>query len=348
MKILHVIDTLNIGGAENVCLNIITMLIDAGHQSDCVVISVKGPLFDKIDQRATAIFLNRKNKFSLCTMWKFTLIASRYDLVHVHMRHTWVYVKLSSILFNRRLKLIFHDHYWKIETSKDATYRLKGIFKPTYYIGISNEHIKWANRFLKIGKRQTYLLANTIIPRYNKSEKYHGEIIMVSNLRSVKNIHFGITLANTLQRKLTIFGNHDGSKYADGVVQAVKESDYAELVQNETDIQQYLDNFQFGIHTSFSETGPLVLLEYLAHGLPFITADCGPVVNQIREELPGFIATSFNKEEWIHKIELLELENKIHRDNRNRQLRDIFTRKFSHQDYLEQCLEIYQNVLTSS
>ena len=43
MKILHVIDTLNIGGAEKVCLDLITMLLDAGHQADCMVISAKGP-----------------------------------------------------------------------------------------------------------------------------------------------------------------------------------------------------------------------------------------------------------------------------------------------------------------
>ncbi len=31
-------------------------------------------------------------------------------------------------------------------------------------------------------------------------------MIMVSNLRTIKNIHFGIRLANTIKRKLTFLG----------------------------------------------------------------------------------------------------------------------------------------------
>ena len=247
MKVLQVIDTLNIGGAEKICLNLITLLLDAGHQADCMVISSKGPLFEKIDKRSRVIFLERKSKFCLCTMRKCALVASKYDIVHVHMRHTWAYVRFSSLVFNRKIKLIFHDHFWEIKTAKDATYRLKGIFKPDYYIGVSNDHIEWARQCLKMDEKHTFILANTIIPKYTQSEKYKGDMIMVSNLRSIKNIHFGITLANTLKRKLTIFGNHDGTEYADGVVKAVKESKFVELVKNETDIQQYLGNFKFGI-----------------------------------------------------------------------------------------------------
>lgn len=345
MRILHVIDTLNIGGAEKVCLDLITLLLDAGHQADCLVISYKGPLYEKLDYRAKAVFLNRRNKFNLCTMRKCALVASGYDIVHVHMRHTWAYVKLSSLLFNREMKLVFHDHFWEIGTAKDVTYKLKGIFKPTYYIGVSKDHIEWARLFLRIDAANTFSLANTIIPKYSISKKYYGDLIMVSNLRSIKNIHLGIKLAITLKRKLIIFGNHDGSEYADGVVEAVQESEYVELIQNETDIQQYLGNFALGIHTSLSETGPLVLLEYMAHGLPFITSDYGEVVNQIRQELPNFIASSFNEVEWRHKIEFIEQEKQINGEKLNQRLKALFAEKFSPEAYIEQCLKIYQNVL---
>lgn len=347
MKILQVIDTLNIGGAEKVCLDLTSMLLDTGHQADCMVISAKGLLFGDIDSRATAIFLYRKNKYSLCAMREFASIASRYDIVHVHMRHTWAYVKFSSLLFNRRLKLVFHDHFWEIKTAKDATYRLKGIFKPAYYIGVSNDHIEWARRFLRIDETHTFLLANTIIPKYTQYDKYYGDMIMVSNLRSIKNIHFGITLANTLKRKLTIFGNHDGSSYADEVLKFADKSDYVKIVQNEIDVQQYLINFKLGIHTSLSETGPLVLLEYLANGLPFVTFETGEVANQIKDELPGFIVSNFDDREWEKKINALEDEIRSNGEELKQKLQNLFNEKFSPQRYLEQCLKIYQSVLTS-
>ena len=347
MKILHIIDTLNIGGAEKVCLDMITMLLDAGHQADCMVISAKGPLYQKIDIRANSVFLDRKSKFNLSKMRKCADIASGYDIVHVHMRHTWAYVKLSCLLFRCTSKLIFHDHFWKIETIKDATFRLKGLFKPAYYIGVSNDHIEWARQFLRLSEKNTFLLANTIIPKNNHSDRYHGDMIMVSNLRSVKNILFGITLGNKLKRKLTIFGNHDGSSYADEVLELTKKSEFVRIIQNEVDIQQYISNFNLGIHTSFSETGPLVLLEYMSQGLPFITYDTGEVVNKIRVELPSFIASTFDEKEWEKRISSLDDEIKVNGAALKQKLQYLFNEKFSPQRYLDQCLKIYQSVLTS-
>jgi glycosyltransferase involved in cell wall biosynthesis len=101
------------------------------------------------------------------------------------------------------------------------------------------------------------------------------------------------------------------------------------------------------IHTSLSETGPLVLLEYMANGLPFVTSNTGEVVDQIRDELPDLIVSTFNEEDWIEKIIALENEIQINGQFINRKLKELFNKKFSPEKYIEQCLKIYQNVLTS-
>ena len=172
-------------------------------------------------------------------------------------------------------------------------------------------------------------------------------MIMVSNLRSIKNIHFAIVLANTLKRKLMIFGNHDGSSYADDVLELAEKSEYVRIIQKETDIQQYVSNFKLGIHTALSETGPLVLLEYLAQGLPFITSDTGEVVNQIREELPAFVVSTFDEKEWEKRIKSFDNEIRVDGLALKEKLKYLFNEKFSPQRYLDQCLKIYQSVLTS-
>ncbi len=347
MKTLHVIDSLNTGGAEKVCLDIITMLIDAGYQADCMVISSKGALYDQIDSRARVFFLNRRHKFSLIKMRKCALLASQYDIVHVHMRHTWAYVKLSSLLFNRKLKLLFHDHFWEINTFSDATFRLRGILKPQFYVGVSNNHIVWARRVLQITEKNIYVLKNTVIPDYGSSNIYHGDLLMISNLREIKNVLFGINLANHLKRKLTIFGSHDGAVYGDMVLREAASSEYITIIQNEWEVQKYLNNFSLAIHTAFLETGPLVLLEYMAHGLPFITFRTGAVVEQIKDVFPFLIAESFDLSEWEKKINLLESRIRNEGDTLASDLKKVFADKFSPDNYLEQCLMIYQNVLNS-
>lgn len=347
MRILHIIDTLNIGGAEKTCLNLISMLLDAGHQADCLVVSNKGPLFDFIDKRSKALFLDRKNKYNIRKIKKCAHIASEYDIVHAHMRHTWVYVKLSFLLFGCTSKLIVHDHFGDFAIDTNPTFRLKGPFKPRYYIGVNRSLTDWAERDLKISKDSIFLLENTIIPQHNNSNKYQGDWIMISNIRQTKNLLFSISLAEKMKRKLVIFGNHDGSSYADEVLKYASDSEFVTIVQGETDIQKYLNNFQLGIHASISETGPLVLLEYLAHGLPFISFDTGEVVNQIKHILPDFVASTFNYEEWITKINSIEQELNLNKEDLHTRLRNIFNEKFSTEAYLRKCLQIYQSVLSS-
>lgn len=347
MKILQIIDTLNIGGAEKMCLELNTMLLDTGHQADCMVISSKGQLYDMIDKRSKVIYLERKNKYNLFKMRECAHHTINYDIVHVHQRHTWVYVKLSCIIFKGSKKLVFHDHYGDIAINKKPTFRLKNLFKPQTYIGVSQELTEWAKTELKINQSSVFLLRNTIIPCYRYSDKYKGDWVMVSNLRQTKNILLGIRMATLMKRRLVIFGNSDGSEYADSIIIAASKTEFVKIVHNETNIQQYLNNFKLAIHTSLSETGPLVLLEYMAHGLPFITSDCGEVVNQIREELPDFIVSSFNEQEWVEKIELLEYEMEVNREMVSKKLKNLFYMKFSPKTYIEKCLQIYQNVLNS-
>ncbi len=347
LKVLQIIDTLNIGGAEKVCLDLITLLLDAGHQVDCMVISSKGPLFEKVDKRANVFFLNRKNKYNPITMHKCASIACKYDIVHVHMRHTWAYVQLSSILFKTIKRLVFHDHYGDIAIDKTIPAGFKGFFKPRYYIGVSNDLVDWAETCLNLKKENVFLLANTILPNYTYSNTYSGDWIMISNLRKTKNILFAIELANQMKRQLVIFGNHDGSGYADSVLEAANLSGFARIVQNETNIQQYLANFSLALHTAYSETGPLVLMEYLAHGLPFITSNNGEVVYRVKDELPDYIANSFDTTEWVNKIETLENELKLNRIQIKIQLQHIFENKFSPNAYIEKCQKIYQSVLNS-
>jgi len=346
VKILHVIDTLNTGGAEKVCLDMITLLLDAGHQVDCMVISAKGPLYNKIDVRAKSIFLGRKSKFNVCKMRKCAQIASGYDILHVHMRHTWAYVKLSCLLFRCTPKLIFHDHFGDISIDKKPTYSLKGLLKPRFYIGVSRELTEWAVAKLKIDEKSVSLLENIVIPNSEHSERYFGDWVMVSNLRSTKNIMFAIRLADKMKRSLIIFGNHDGSSYADDALELAEKFEFVRIVQNEIDIQQYVSNFKLGIHTAFSETGPLVLLEYMAQGLPFITSDTGAVVNKIREELPSFIVSTFDEKEWEKRINSLDIEIRVNGPALKQKLQYLFNEKFSPQRYLDQCLKIYQSVLT--
>ncbi len=199
-KILHVIDRLEVGGAERVFLDLTYLLLNENLRIDTLLISGRGALYERIDSRAGTYFLNRKNKYSLFKMLECAAVCSRYRIVHIHMRHTYAYVKLAQLLSFKKFTIIFHDHNNKIDT---IPFSLKGLFKPIFYIGVSQQLIEWAVSKLKIDKNKTFLLRNIIIPSNNSVEINSGkDLVMVSNISPVKNIEFAIELVTTLKKNL--------------------------------------------------------------------------------------------------------------------------------------------------
>ncbi len=340
VSILHVIDRVEVGGAEKVFLDLTYLLLNENLKVDVLLISGKGALFKQIDTRNGISFLNRKNKFSLFKLFECAAICARYQIVHIHMRHTYAYVKLAQLISFKKFTIIFHDHNNKIDT---IPFSLNGLFKPIFYIGVSQQLIEWAVSKLKIDKNKTFLLRNIIIPSNNSVEINLGkDLVMVSNISPVKNIEFAIELANTLKRNLLIFGNAPETKYAQNILNLIEDSPYVEIVKKETEVQRFFGNFSLAIHTSFSETGPLVLLEYLSRGLPFLAHETGEVANLLRKEIPECFIHKLDVNSWKVRIEML-VANPPSPDK----LKRLFNKYFGAKQYVQQCVAIYEQVVNS-
>ncbi len=338
MKVLQIIDRLEAGGAERVFLDMTRLLLDNKVKVDTLTISAKGVLYGAIDQRATIFFLDRKNKFSILKMIECATICANYDIVHVHMRHTYTYVRLAQIVTRKKFIIIFHDH----SSIDQVSLIFKLFLKPKYYIGVCNKATILADKYIGIKKDNIFLLRNTIIPIIEKDSIKQYRWLMVSNIRQVKNIEFAIDFATRHNAQLTIFGNFSDVNYKKVINEKIRNHVNVEIVENVYDIQSYIDSYTFAIHTSFSETGPLVLLEYLSHGIPFLAYNVGEVANVLEDKLPDFFVNTFDFEDWDRKLFA------INKNKKDKDLISIFLEYFGPEKYINKCLAIYQKVLNSS
>ena len=165
MKILQVIDRLNVGGAERVCVDISNLLINKNINVAVLTITEKGELVSFLDSKIKTHCLQRNSKFNIKTMKKMILILNNYDIAHIHMRHTYRYVKFASLFYKLSCKLILHDHFGSIAFDKSIPLFMTNLLKPKFYIGVSNELINWAQEKLKISEK----LFNTTKKRYSCS-----------------------------------------------------------------------------------------------------------------------------------------------------------------------------------
>lgn len=341
MKVLHVIDRLQIGGAEKVFIDITKLLCDTQIKVSALVFQSGFPLDSQMDKRVKLYVLNRNWKFSILKLYKTYKVCSEHNIVHVHMRHCYNYIKLAQVLFGGSYKIILHDHYGDIGINSDIPLGLK-LFRPAYYIGVSKQLTDWGRSVLKVKGNHIYHLSNTIIPDKAIRFTYSTEgrrIFMVSNIRPTKNVEYAVSLAQKVGWNLTIYGNNGDPNYFNHITQLIGDNQNINVVEGVTDFADIYHKYNLALHCAKSETGPLVLLEYLAYGIPFISYNTGEIANVISAELPLHFMNSFNPDEWVARISAIMKE-----DNLSEKLQRTFQKYFSPEKYIQECLNIYESI----
>jgi len=339
MKVLQVIDQLGVGGAERVVIDMTNLLDEAN--IDVSFLALLGPkdLDFEVDSRIPKYYLHRKSKFSFNKLFSLRKILVKYDVIHVHMRHTFRYVQLVSKLFRINSKVILHDHYGSIQINKSVPSFLNTFLKPKYYIGVSKDLTDWAHTAGGL-KKNIYLLQNTIIKQKHQKYKNPQGLVILGNIKPVKNQLFAIELAHHLKKHLTIIGKIQDQKYYKLLQQKIQELDFESkitFIHDENNPQKKINDFEIGLMTSSSESGPLVLVEYLAQSLPFISYNTGAVSSILTDELTNSFVNSFEMTEWQKKLDTIS-DLQIDYES-------LYETYFSPSNYSQECIAIYKDIL---
>jgi glycosyltransferase involved in cell wall biosynthesis len=340
MKILQVIDRLEAGGAERLFVNMVRLLANKAIPTG-VLLFTGGGAFDKeLDSRVNMHLLDRANKFNPFTLYKAHLICKHYDIVHAHLRHVYAYIRLAQLLFGGKYKLVLHDH---AAITPDAPVRLRGFFKPRYYIGVITEQANWAINTLGVEPCNVFLLENTVLAKQQPAvaKQVANKAIMIANIRQVKNIEFAISLCRHVRWNLDIYGNIIEQDYFNKLKGMTGDDGCINIITGITDFSGLYGQYNLAIHCSPKETGPLVLIEYLAAGLPFIAYQTGSAADAIAANLPQLFMQNFEPEEWQQRISEIIQNNEL-----PRQMQELYKKNFNPEDYINKCLQIYQSVLS--
>ena len=113
MKILQVITSLQIGGAEKLVVDMVPLMKKEGHTVDVLVFNGMYTSFKKqLQAQGIRIFSLGYNNSVYNPKFIFQLIPiiKRYDIVHTHNTACQYYVALAKFLSNSRVKLITTEH----------------------------------------------------------------------------------------------------------------------------------------------------------------------------------------------------------------------------------------------
>lgn len=344
-KILFVIDNLKIGGAEQVFIDILN-LVKGAVNVDILFIIAPAPESYKVPSNIKCIYLNRRNKWSLYSLWRCYTIIKNYDTIHIHMRHTYRYIALVKKIFKLKSKLILHDHYGLIRIDKSIPFKGYLFFKPDIYIGVSEELRIWAINTWKLNPNSAHTLINLPSPRFvdrtsqsTKSNIKKGDLVLVGNIKAVKNQLFALDIAKELGLDITLIGKNQDKKYSCIVSNAVS-TQSAIWLQSINDVSEVLSDYKLGIFCSLSESGPLVILEYLLCGIPFLAYKTGGISEVLSRYFPMFFLDTFDKKIWSDRI--CEL-NKCGLTIDPSIVIEIINKEFNSEVYRNSLIKMYEN-----
>lgn len=355
LSILHVISNLNTGGAEKMVVTTANLFVSRGYKVGVVLLVGGGTLCNHLDSRVKLYNLNRKSRFDWRALRLLSKLVNSYKITHVHLKHNFKFVFVAHLLRSIKTPIVLHDHSAEVLTSGVQKTKLPFFIqfwlRRKFYIGVSKPLVEWAIQNFKLNEERCFILPNVIVCTQETIGSYQPaegvvRIILVSNFRRIKNIEFGIKLVAELVNRgvcvdLDIYGHNLDKAYYSEIVNLIWQLNLINNIRintNETDISVHLNKYDLAIHCSRAETGPLVLLEYLCAGLPFVSIDRGEVTSLVVKKFPEMVVKDYQLDQWCASIS--QIDRKSYQDS----LQAFFKKEFSPNVYFDRLLSVYNKL----
>lgn len=312
MHVLHVIDGLGLGGAERMLVDIANRTAADGHTVSVCVTRTVTTLARALDPRIELMTLNRTRAIAPAEYARFArwVRGRRIDVIHAHMRSNLKFVLPLRVARLVTAPIVFHDHYGTIEldTTTPTWFRIGHRYVATY-VGVYQRLAEWAQAAGMPAER-TMTIPNALdlerlvdaAPTDLRAELgVPAEVplgVMVATLRKDKAIEvlLAAVAASRHRMRIAIAGVDGDPAYAAEMRRRCSELGLDGIVTflgPRTDVPGLLAGADFAVMASHTESGPLVLIEYLAARLPIVATRVGDIGRRLAASgIAGFIEPS--------------------------------------------------------
>ena len=316
MRILQIIDSLEIGGAEKMAVNYANALSNKIEFSGLVATRKEGMLKKQINKNVNYLFLNKKKAIDFKAIYELREYCkkNKIDFLHAHGSSFFTAFLVKLTLF--KLKIIWHDHNGlREDTSKKESFVLKVASFFFNGIVVVNYQLKnWAIKELNC-KKVIYLAnfttQNAVEEKRTNLKGIDGKkIVCLANLRFPKNHLLLIDVAKRLKISNPDWSFHlVGKDYQDTYSDKLKSEISTNKLENQiylygskNDTKNIINQAEIAILTSQSEGLPVALLEYGLNKKPVVSTNVGEIPLIIKNEENGFLVSKFDSNEFYASL----------------------------------------------
>ena len=353
--IIQLIDSLNVGGAEMMSINIANLLHDEGYDSHICATRKEGELKDRIDNEVKYLFLNRTRKIdfkAILTLKKY-IRSNSIKIIHAHSTSIFLAVLVKLICWN--LKIIWHDHYGVSSNyNKRPTISLKllSLFM-NVVLSVNKSLQDWSIKKL-YAKTVSYFPNFAVLNNVSKDLTVlkgteRERIVIVAALRPQKD-HFTLIKAFKLiveefpNWSLHIVGSDYNDDYSLGIKKTIEKFNLNSNVYfygARHDIKNILKQSDIAVLSSKSEGLPVSLLEYGLGKVATVCTDVGECSEVLTDK--KLLIPNGNSILLAESIKLLISNSKFREASGSKLYKNVFA-NFSKEAYMKKLIEVYKNV----
>ncbi|WP_293875194.1 glycosyltransferase [Flavobacterium sp.] len=314
MRIVQIIDSLEVGGAEKMAVNYANTLVDKIEFTGLIATRKEGALKVSLKKEVNYLYLKKNKIIDIVAIYKLAKYCVEHKIDTLHSHSSSYFISFLVKLLLPRIKIIWHDHngmsafITKKETFvlKIASFFFKGIIVVNYQLE------NWAFKQLNC-KNVLYLpnfttLENDVVSSTVLKGLEGKRILCLANLRPQKNHFFLIEIAKKLKGDFPNWTFHlVGKDFNDEYSTKVKETILSNKLQNNVfvydsrnDIVNIMNQCQIAILTSKSEGLPIAFIEYGLSKMPVVTTKVGEIPLILKDGISGFLV-EVNDVELFHQ-----------------------------------------------
>lgn len=351
LRVIHIIDSLNVGGAETLAVNIANGLCEQEMFSGLCATRKEGDLKSSIEEKVTYFFLDRKKTIDIKAVRKLLKFIARHKISIIHAHSSSLYFAVIVKLLKPSVKLVWHNHYGMNVHNTSISLKICSFFI-SLIINVSEDLNQWAKVRLH-AKRTVYL------PNFGKFNSTEKETVLKGE-KGKRLLHLGgfrhekdhITLLKAFQ--LVVKRNPDwtlhlvGKDYNDAYSKVIHKFVHKHQLKScvfmyglQRDIKHILEQSTIGILSSVSEGLPLSLIEFGMAKVPVVCTDVGQC-NEI-VQTKKLVVPAQNAEALSSAIQNLMNDKEFYNAESDK-LYNTVTERFSEHQFINKLIGLYTSL----
>jgi len=358
IKVLQLIDSLDIGGAERMSVNIANALDEHRIKSFLCATRNGGELELSLSDNIQRLVLNKKNTLDLIAIYRLVrfIRKNKINIIHAHSSSFFTAILCKPFT---GVKIVHHIHDGEIHTKKKSFVLRQASSFFDYIITVNQELKEWAEKNLLTVPAKIIYLQNFAYLSCNDKDKEldlpgtdQTRIVSLANLRDPKNHLLLLESFKTIrssfpQWHLLLVGKDNYDDYSDALKEYIEKYNLESnihLLGARNDSADILCKSTIGVISSYAEGLPVALLEYGLAKLAVVSTDVGECRNVLGNGKYGKIVPSQEKEALAEGLSIL-IENQTKREKMAQLYHEYVLKNYSQKSVVKKLLKIYIGIL---